>query len=189
MSLFSGLSTKMSETETAPKEHKEGKQEKANPLSAEPGQFIESLAQELKGVSQIKPPAWATFVKTGMHKERPPARKDWWHIRTASVLRTIARLGPIGASKLRTKYGGKHSRGHKSERFARGSGSIIRKAMQQLEKAGLIKQTAKGIHKGRVVTEKASGLMSQVALKLAREPAKEKAAKAPVAHSPAAQNQ
>lgn len=167
MSFFSEFFTKMSETETAPKE---GKKEKINPLSVESGRFIELLAQELKGISQIKPPAWTSFVKTGMHKERPPARKDWWHIRAASVLRTIARLGPIGTSKLRTKYGGKHSRGYKSERFARGSGSIIRKAIQQLEKAGLVKQTVKGVHKGRVATEKASDLMNTVASKVTAEP-------------------
>lgn len=163
----SDILTKMSETETAPKE---GKKENINPLSVESGRFIELLAQELKGISQIKPPAWTSFVKTGMHKERPPARKDWWHIRAASVLRTIARLGPIGTSKLRTKYGGKHSRGYKSERFARGSGSIIRKAIQQLEKAGLVKQTVKGVHKGRVATEKASALMNTVASKVTAEP-------------------
>ncbi|MBI2144858.1 30S ribosomal protein S19e [Candidatus Woesearchaeota archaeon] len=139
--------------------------EKINPLSGDPGKLIDFLAEELKSVQQIKAPAWAPFVKTGMHKERPPARKDWWHIRVASVLRTVANLGPVGTSKLRTRYGGKHSRGFKSERFAPGSGSIIRKALQQLEKAGLVKQAAKGVHKGRVITEKASALLKASATK------------------------
>lgn len=161
----------MSETKQTDAEKAEGKataarDERPNPLSLDHAGFIELLAQELKSVSQIKPPAWASFVKTGMHKERPPVRKDWWYVRTASILRTVARLGPIGTSKLRTKYGGKHSRGYKSERFARGSGSIIRKAMQQLEKAGLVKHTVKGVHKGRVTTEKASAMMNTVARKL-----------------------
>ncbi len=164
----------MGETGTEPKE---SKKEKINPLSVESGQFIELLAQELKGISHITPPAWAAFAKTGMHKERPPARKDWWHVRAASVLRSIARLGPIGTSKLRTKYGGKHSRGYKSERFARCSGSIIRKAIQQLEKAGLVKQTAKGVHKGRAITKKASALMSTVASRVMASPPHSREAK------------
>lgn len=143
-------------------------------LSVDANQLIELLAKELHSIPQIKPPVWATFVKTGAHKERPPARTDWWYVRAAAVLRTIARLGPVGTSKLRTKFGGKHSRGYKSERFARGSGSIIRKAMQQLEKAGLIRQAAKGVHKGRVITEKASAMLSTLAIKATKEPRKVK---------------
>ncbi len=147
-------------------EPKDGKKESVNPFSADASKLIEAVAHELKAIQQIKPPAWSAFVKTGINRERPPVSKDWWYVRTASILRTVARLGPVGTSKLRTKYGGKHSRGYKSERFARGSGSIIRKALQQLEKAGLIKQTSKGIHKGRVTTEKATALMSAAASRL-----------------------
>ena len=151
-------------TESKPKQ--KGRHESLTALSVDPNQLIDLIAKELQGISGMKPPAWATFVKTGAHKERPPVRKDWWHVRAAAVLRTVARLGPVGTSKLRTKFGGKHSRGYKSERFARGSGSIIRKALQQLEKAGLIKQAAKGIHKGRVITKKASALMEAAAAKV-----------------------
>ncbi len=162
--------TKSEESKAAAAEHPE----QLNPLSVDANQLIELLAKELHSIPQIKPPTWAPFVKTGAHKERPPARSDWWYVRTAAVLRTVARLGPVGTSKLRTKFGGKHSRGYKSERFARGSGSIIRKAMQQLEKAGLIKQAAKGVHKGRVITEKASAMLSTLALKAMKEPRKVK---------------
>ena len=148
--------------------------EQIDSLSVDANQLIELLAKELHSIPQVKPPVWAAFVKTGAHKERPPARSDWWYVRAAAVLRTVARLGPVGTSKLRTKFGGKHSRGYKSERFARGSGSIIRKAMQQLEKAGLIKQAAKGVHKGRVITEKASAMLSSLAIKATKEPRKAK---------------
>ncbi|MBI2176110.1 30S ribosomal protein S19e [Candidatus Woesearchaeota archaeon] len=151
-------------------------EQQLNSLSVDASQLIELMAKELRSIPQIKPPAWAPFVKTGAHKERPPSRNDWWYVRAAAVLRTVARLGPVGTSKLRTKFGGKHSRGFKSERFARGSGSIIRKAMQQLEKAGLIRQAAKGVHKGRVITEKASAMMSSIALKVKAAPAKSRTA-------------
>ncbi|MBI3036136.1 30S ribosomal protein S19e [Candidatus Woesearchaeota archaeon] len=165
-------------------EKKDSKQDKqgdkhdiVTALSVDANQLIEILAKELQGIPQIKPPIWAPFVKTGANKERPPARKDWWHVRAASVLRTVARLGPVGTSKLRTKYGGKHSRGYKSERFVRGSGSIIRKAMQQLEKAGLVKQAVKGVHKGRIITEKAAAILRTTAHKAMAEPRKAKAPK------------
>ena len=154
-------------TVAEPKEPKPAqKQASIRALSVEPNQLIELVAKELQGTPEIKPPAWSVFVKTGAYKERPPARKDWWHVRAAAVLRTVARLGPVGTSKLRTRFGGKHSRGYKSERFAPGSGSIIRKILQQLEKAGLIKQAAKGVHKGRIITKKASSMIEAAAQKV-----------------------
>nr|MCK4930460.1 30S ribosomal protein S19e [Nanoarchaeota archaeon] len=124
-------------------------------------ELVSALAQELK--SLLKKPEWADFVKTGMHKERPPMNHDWWYARAGSILLKVKRLGPIGVSKLRTKYGGKKNRGVKPERFYRGSGSIIRKLLQQLESAGLLKQEAKGRHKGRVLTPKAYSLIAKSA--------------------------
>ncbi|MAG16383.1 30S ribosomal protein S19e [Candidatus Woesearchaeota archaeon] len=127
-----------------------------------PSELVEKVAGELKKESEIKTPDWAGFVKTGMHKERPPS-KEWWHMRAASMLRTVAKLGPIGVSKLKIKYGGKKNRGHKPSHFYKGSGSIARKTLQQLEKAGLVKQATKGTHKGRVITKKAAELMNYIA--------------------------
>ena len=79
-------------------------------------ELIEKVAEELKKISEIKPPAWASYVKTGVHKQRPPVEADWWFMRTAAILRSIYRLGPVGVSKLRTKYGGKKDRGHKEDK-------------------------------------------------------------------------
>jgi small subunit ribosomal protein S19e len=132
-----------------------------NPLSVNPSKLIELMAKELRKLPEMKAPEWTAFVKTGMHKERPPQREDWWYVRAASILRNIARLGPVGTSKLRTKYGGKQDRGHRPEKFARGSGSIARKAMMQLEKAGLVKQATKGIHKGRIITKEGSQMLEE----------------------------
>ena len=105
--------------------------------------LITELGSQLKEVKEITPPLWADFVKTGVHKERPPVQKDWWYTRTAAVLVTISKIGPIGVSKLTTKYGGRKNRGHKPEVFRKGSGSIIRNVLQQLESAGLIKKVEK----------------------------------------------
>ena len=126
-------------------------------------ELILKAAEELKKVPEIKAPDWAPFVRTGMHKQRPPVNSDWWYIRTASVLRTIYRLGPIGVSKLRTKYGGKKNRGVKKEHFFKGSGNILRKILQQLEKAGFVKFAEKGVHKGRIITPKGISFLDKTA--------------------------
>jgi len=127
-------------------------------------ELIEEVAKDLKGI--IQKPEWADFVKTGVHKERPPLRDDWWFVRAAAILRTVHLRGPIGVSKLRTKYGGRQRRGVKPERFVKGSGSIIRHILQQLESAELIKQAERGVHKGRVTTPKGDSLLFQAAKRL-----------------------
>jgi len=138
-------------------------------FNVDPNQLIESAAEELKKIEAIKPPAWALAVKTGVHKERPPVKSDWWYTRTAAVLRSVYILGPIGTSKLRTKYGGRKNRGYAPERFRKGSGAIIRKILQQLEKAGFVVQAQKGVHKGRVITPKGKSFLDRIALKLMKE--------------------
>ena len=128
--------------------------------------LILKAAEELKKIPEVKAPAWAPYVKTGMHKERPPVNTDWWYIRVASVLRAVYRLGPVGTQKLRTKYGGKKNNGVKQEHFYKGSGNILRKSLQQLEKAGFVKQAEKGIHKGRVVTPKGKSVLDKIATQI-----------------------
>jgi small subunit ribosomal protein S19e len=140
-----------------------------------PNDLIEEVAKELKPM--LKAPDWATFVKTGRHKERPPTRDDWWHIRAAAILRAIEMMGPIGTSKLRAKYGGKKNRGHKTEHTFKGSGAIIRKILQQLDEAGFTKQAEIGHHKGRVITPKGHALLDKVASELPAHTIKEKALK------------
>lgn len=133
---------------------------------ADAQEIISRAAEELKKIPEIKAPAWALFVKTGMHKERPPVKDDWWYARTASILRAVYRLGPIGVSKLRIKYGGKKNRGVKKEHFYKGSGNILRKSLQQLEKAGFIKSSEKGVHKGRVITPKGRSFLDKIAAQI-----------------------
>jgi small subunit ribosomal protein S19e len=125
--------------------------------------LITKAAEELKKMDEINAPDWSAFVKTGAHKERPPIDNDWWYTRCSAVLRTVAIRGPIGVSKLRVKYGGRKNRGVRPEKFMRGSGSILRKALQQLEQAGLIKQDSKGVHKGRVLTPKGQSFLHKLA--------------------------
>jgi len=118
----------------------------------DPTELIEKAAVELAKNENVNAPEWAGFVKTGRHKERAPSRNDWWYVRVAAVLRTIYLKGPIGVSKLRVKFGGKKRRGVKPARFYIGSGNIIRKVLQQLDKAGYTKHEVVGTHRGRVIT-------------------------------------
>jgi len=100
--------------------------------------IIRRVAEELKKRKEIEPPAWAAFAKTGVHKEMPPEDPDWWFTRAAAVLRRVYVDGPLGVERMRSFYGGKKNRGSRPNAFRKGSGSILRKSLQQLEAAGLI---------------------------------------------------
>ena len=131
--------------------------------------LIDALAKELKEKNLVQPVEWAKFVKTGTHKERPPIDNDWWYTRSAAILRTVYLRGPIGVSKLRIKYGGKKNRGHKPSHFYKGSGNIIRKILQQLEKSGLLKYVDNNVHKGRITTKQGVELIKEAAKKVSKE--------------------
>jgi small subunit ribosomal protein S19e len=135
--------------------------------------LIERLARVLKEQysAHVKPPAWAFYVKTGVHKEKPPSDPNWWYTRAASILRKLYKSGePIGVGTFRIIYGGRQNRGSAPEHFRKGSGSIARKILQQLEKAGLVKQEP---GKGRVLTPQGRSLLDRVAKEIFEELVKE----------------
>ena len=125
--------------------------------------LIRTLAAELKRQHVVTPPDWASYAKTGHHRERPPLDEDWWYTRAASILRQVYLKGPIGTEKLRTHYGGRKNRGYAPDMFFAAGGNHIRKMLQQLEAAKLIKQEAKDVHKGRVITPLGRKLIHAVA--------------------------
>jgi small subunit ribosomal protein S19e len=122
--------------------------------------LITEAAKRLSEVKEIEAPEWAPLVKTGIHREKPPVQDDWWHTRVAAVLRKVYTEGPIGTETLRAHFGGFRDRGNRPNRAVRGSGSIARKALQQLEAAGLVQNVQA---KGRIVTPKGRGLMDDAA--------------------------
>jgi len=137
------------------------------PHDVPPQQFIDKLAKYLKeNIDQIQPPAWAAFAKTGSHVEKQPQNPDWWYIRSASILRKVYAHEPIGLEKLRADYGGRKGFSVRPSHAAKAGGSIIRKALQQLESAGLV-QTAK--FQGRKMTPKGRKLLQEVAEDLSKE--------------------
>lgn len=146
----------------------------ASVYDVDPRLLIEAASKELQRNPSIRPPLWSKFVKTGNHKERQPARSDWWFVRAAAVLKTIYSRGPVGVSKLSVKYGGKKRRGAASPKFTRGSGSILRKVLQQLESAGYVKQSKTGVHKGRVVTPEGKSFLDRIAISIMKGSGKQK---------------
>lgn len=121
---------------------------------------IEKLAEKLKEANSVSPPEWADFAKTGRHTEKAPIQPDWWYTRAASVLRKVYIKGPIGTSKLAAEYGGFADRGARPNRAVKGSRSIARKCLMQLESSGLV---SKDKNNGRVVTAKGQAMLDGVA--------------------------
>lgn len=135
-------------------------------FDVEAKELIAKTAEELKKVEEIKPPLWAVFVKTGAHNERVPDNPDWWYVRAAALLRRAA-ISPLGISRLRRVYGGRKNRGVKPERKKPASGNIIRKALQQLEKAKLVKKGKNG----REITAAGQKFLDNVAKTIIKKPA------------------
>jgi len=126
--------------------------------------LIERLARHLREeVDEIVPLTWASVVKTGSHAYRPPQNPDWWFIRCASLLRKIYVKGPVGIERLRSEYGGRIDRGVKPEHVRKGGGAIIRKALQQLQAAGLVEPLR---NRGRVVTNDGRRLLDRLSTEI-----------------------
>lgn len=132
-------------------------------------ELIKKAAKELESKPEFKAPVWAQFAKTGTSKQRPPMLKDWWNVRQAAILRTVYTQGPLGTNRLRVKYGGIKNMGYEPERQKKGSGSVARKILQQLEKSGLVKQEQKGNHKGRVITPAGKKFLDKIATQIINE--------------------
>ena len=130
--------------------------------------LITKAAEALEKEPLVKAPSWAAFVKTGVHRERPPLQKNWRHIRCADELRSVYVQGPIGVAKLRKKYGGNKRRGVRPRHYRLGSGNILRKSLQQLQKAGFIEYKDKGLKKGRTMTSKGKKFLDTVARSVAQ---------------------
>ena len=128
----------------------------------EAAKMIKTIAEKLKADNVVNPPKWIVYVKSGAHKERAPEEPDFWYKRCASILRKLYVYGPLGVSKLRKDYSARKHRGSAAERHARAGGAIIRKALQQLEKANLAEKRGTG----RVVSKKGRAFIDNIAKSL-----------------------
>lgn len=129
--------------------------------------MIKSIAEKLKDFNEIKPPEGSQFWKTAFYKELAPIdHESFWYIRCASLLRKVKKYGPIGVNKLRKIYGGRNRKGSGLNHSAKGSGKIIRVALQQLENANLLITQEK---EGRIVSPEGTSLLERTAYTLLRK--------------------
>ncbi|AKG39419.1 MAG: 30S ribosomal protein S19e [Infirmifilum sp.] len=136
-----------------------------------PNILIEELAKYLKeNVKEVQPPEWSYFAKTGPTRERIPSDPDWWYKRCAALLRKVYLYGPVGIERLRTAYGGRTKNTVKRKHFKKGGGAAVRKALQQLEAAGLIVKTSKG----RVVSDQGRALVDKISISLFKKMAEQR---------------
>ena len=127
--------------------------------------LIKKLSEILKS-EDINTPAWISFVKTGVHADKPPQKVDWWYTRCASILRKIYLNGPISIADMRSIYGGGKARGYgiASHRYA--GGAIIRNAVHGLEKLGYVEKVEK---KGRIVTKQGMKKLDNLSTEILKE--------------------
>ncbi|MFW9899552.1 MAG: 40S ribosomal protein S19 [Candidatus Thorarchaeota archaeon] len=131
--------------------------------------LMQIIAEKLKeSYSEIvKPPEGSEFWKSAFFKELAPKdHENFWYVRCASLLRKVKKFGPIGVNRLRKKYGGRNKRGSGLNHSSKGSGKIIRVALQQLEEANLIAKTEKN---GRIVSSEGTSLLERTAYSILRK--------------------
>lgn len=132
---------------------------------APPDALIARLADALRG-EDIPAPAWAPFVKTGVHADKPPQDRRWWHVRCASLLRKIYVRGPVGIRQLRDEYGGGKPRGYGAAHHRPAGGAIIRTAVQGLERLGYVEKSGRN---GRIVTSEGARKLDRMATEIVKE--------------------
>ena len=135
--------------------------------------MISALADKLADSKDIVAPDWSEYVKTGVDRERPPTQENWWTIRAASLLRKVAKQGPIGVTNLAQTYGTVMNNGAGPNTPGVASRHIIRTALQQLEAAGLVEMVAtkeveteegkQQLYSGRRITSAGQKLLDEVA--------------------------
>lgn len=128
----------------------------ANIYDVKASEAIRLAAERLK--DKMKKPVYIDFVKSGSGRERVPQDPNFWYIRSASVLRQVYINGPIGVSRLRTRYGNRKGGVVHRKHHAKAGGSIIREALQELEKLNYVKNTKAG----RVITPAGRSFLDKI---------------------------
>lgn len=129
--------------------------------------LIAKTALALEEQKVLQPPEWSRFVKSGVCAERLPEQKNWWFIRGAAMLRKLYIKGPIGVRELRKEFGKKKNMGSRPSRVYKTSGSVTRKILQQLQKAGYIVKLEKNKRSlGRIVSPKGRTFIDNLSKKV-----------------------
>ncbi len=130
----------------------------ANVFEVDSARLIDVAAQKLKEKGIAKP-TYVDYVKTGPSKERIPEQRDFWYLRCSALLRQVYINGPIGISRLRTRYGSRKGHVVTRHHHMKAGGSIITDALNALEKNGYIKKTKSG----REITASGKSFLDKIA--------------------------
>ncbi|MFX0103300.1 MAG: 30S ribosomal protein S19e [Candidatus Hodarchaeota archaeon] len=137
-----------------------------NVYVVEADEFIEKMAEKIRNFPEINCPLDMKFWKTSAAREFPPDNpEDFWYIRCASLLRKLAINKIVGVNRLRKIYGSIQRKGVKPNHSRRAAGGIIRRCLQQLQKAGLVEIVEK---EGRKLTPAGQSLVDKVAHEIIR---------------------
>lgn len=111
-------------------------------FTVKPDEFNQVLADHLKNTSKVNPPKNVDLIKTCHGKQRAPCERDWYYKRAASIVRKMLLAmhadKNVGVRKLSSKYGCSKNRGSQPSKHVDGSRGLIRRIMQDLEKADWI---------------------------------------------------
>lgn len=137
----------------------------SNIFDVKGSEVVKAAALGLKG--KITKPDYLNYVKSGPNRERPPTDPDFWYTRSASILRQVYVNGPVGVSRLRTKYGSRKEHTMHKRHHMNAGGSIIRDALIALETIKFVKRTKKG----RVITPEGKSFLDKVSNEVMKQSA------------------
>merc|ERR1712141_516316 len=106
--------------------------------------FVVALAAFFKKSGKMKPMNNNDIMKLASFKEMAPNDPDWFYVRAASMARHLYMREPCGVGAFTKIYGGPKDRGTKPSHFARGSGNVARKCLQQLEALKIVESHEDG---------------------------------------------
>lgn len=136
-----------------------------------PDLLVASLAEDLRKAAAVTPPEWAAYAKTGVHREKAPEDPDWWYRRLAAILRKVYVGGPVGTERLAAAFGGRRDGGSVPYHPRKGSRSVVRECLAQLESLGYVE---KANNRGRVITPKGRSYLDNRAHEILQNLAVEK---------------
>ena len=92
--------------------------------------FIKAYAEHLKKSQKILPVDKHEYLKTGYSREISPHDEDWFYTRAAALARKMYLRPGLGVGALRHIFGKNGRNGHRRNHHTKGSGKVIRYALQ-----------------------------------------------------------
>ncbi|KAF7682919.1 40S ribosomal protein S19 [Astathelohania contejeani] len=113
-------------------------------LDVAPAIFISNVSEHLKSNDKVELPIDHDIIKTGSGREMPPMNKDWYYIRSASIVRLLCRdsLKPsstgLTVKFFAKRYGNIKNRGVRPNKHVPADAKIITKILNDLKKSNWV---------------------------------------------------